>query len=156
MADNKDLKSSLHGLEKTLNEYFGKKAPQLPGNVKDIIVTLAPWFTLIGLIVSIPLVLVAFGLGALVAPVSFLAGPQYGITFGVNYTVSMIVLAVALVLEALAVPGLFSRSVKGWRFAYWSALVSLLSNLVNFNFIGGLVGAIIGFYFLFQVRDRYK
>ncbi len=156
MADNPNLQQSLGGLEKTLNEYFGKKAPQLPGNVKDIIVALAPWFTLIGLILSIPLVLIAFGLGAMVAPVSFLAGPQAGLSYGVNYMVAMVVLAVSLVLEALAVPGLFSRSIKGWRFAYWAALVGFVSNLVQFNVVGGLIGAVIGFYFLFQIRDRYK
>lgn len=156
MADNKDLTSSLSGLEKTLNEYFGKKAPQLPGNVKDIIVNLAPWFTLIGLIITLPLVLVAFGLGALVAPVSFLAGPQEGLAYGVNYTVSMVILGVALVLEAMAIPGLFAKSIKGWRFAYWSALVSAVSSLVSFNIGGAVLGAVVSFYFLFQIRDRYK
>lgn len=155
-TNNQNLQQSLGGLEKTLNEYFGKKAPQLPGNVKDIIVALAPWFTLIGLIITLPLVLVALGLGAIVGPLSFLAGPQAGVAFGVNYTVSMVILAVALVLQAMAVPGLFARSVKGWRFAYWSTLVSLLSNLVSFNIGGAILGAVISFYFLFQVRDRYK
>lgn len=151
-----DLTQSLAGLEKTLNEYFGKKAPQLPKNIKEVIVNLAPWVNIIILVLTLPLVLLAFGLGAIVAPISFLAGPSAGVTYGVTYTVSMAILAVALVFDVLAIPGLFSRSIKGWRFVYWSTLVSLVSNVVSFNIVGGLISAVIGLYFLFQIRELYK
>ena len=151
-----DLNQSLAGLEKTLNEYFGRKAPQLPKNIREVIVSLAPWVNIIILVLTLPLVLLAFGLGALVAPFSFLAGPQAGISYGLTYTLSMVVLAVALVFDILAIPGLFSRSVKGWRFIYWATLVSLVSNVISLNLVGGLVNVVISFYFLFQIRELYK
>ena len=149
--------ASLSQLEDTLELYLVKKAPfQLPKNVKEIIVKIAPWFTLVGLIISLPLVLVAIGLGTLVAPFTAFLGPAAVVSYGVNYTFSMIVLGIALVLEAMAIPGLFARSKKGWRLVYYSMLVSLVSNLITFNIVGGLIGAVIGLYFLFQVKELYK
>lgn len=148
--------AGLGQLEEMLEDYLGKKAPQLPKNVREIIVNLAPWLTLIGLIITLPLVLVAFGLSALVAPFAFLAGPAAAVSYGVSYTVSMIILAVALILEAMAIPGLFARTLGGWRLVYYSVLVSLVSNLFTFNVVGGIIGALISFYFLFQIKEHYK
>lgn len=156
MAQGPDLNASLGQLEKTLDLYLGEKAPQLPKNVREIIVNLAPWLTLIGIVISLPLVLLALGLGALATPFMFLAGPAAGVSYGVNYTISMVVLGVALVLDAFAIPGLFSRSRKGWRLVYWAVLVSLVSNLFTLNIVGGLVGALISLYFLFQIKEYYK
>lgn len=150
-------KAGLGQLEETLDLYLVKKAPfQLPANAKELIVKIAPWATLIILIITLPLVLLAFGLGALVAPFSFLAGPQYGVAYGTSYVISMVVLAVALIMEALAIPGLFARSMKGWRLVYYSTLISLVSSLIQFNIFGGLFSALIGLYFLFQIKSYYK
>ncbi len=156
MAQGPDLNASLGQLEKTLDLYLGQKAPQLPKNVREIIVNLAPWLTLIGIVVSLPLVLLALGLGALATPFMFLAGPAAGVSYGVSYTVSMVILAVALVLEAMAIPGLFKKSRKAWKLVYWAVLVSLVSNLFSFNIVSGLVGALISLYFLFQIKEYYK
>lgn len=152
MANNQ---SALASLEDTLDLYLVKKAPSLPSNIKELLVKLAPWLTLILLILSLPLILVAFGLGALVAPFAFMAGPTYGVSYGLTYTLSMVVLAVSLLFEALSIPGLFSRSVSGWRYAYWAALVGVVANLLSFNIVGGLISALIGFYILFQIRSYY-
>lgn len=149
-------KSSLEQLEETLDLYFAKKAPSLPTNIKDLIVQFAPWITLIMLIVSLPLVLFALGLGAIVAPFAFLAGPTYGVSYGLTYTLSMVVLAVSLVLEAMSIPGLMSRKYAGWKYAYWAILVGVVANLVSFNIVGGIISALIGFYILFQIKSYYK
>lgn len=147
-----DLHSSLKGLEGTLDLYLAKKAPQLPANVKQIIVNLAPWVTLIVLILALPVILVFFGLATVLAPFGILAeGARYGYSL-----VGSLVLLVALVMEALAIPGLFARSRKGWRLVYWATLVTLVSSLAEFNVVGGLLSALIGLYFLFQVREYYK
>lgn len=149
--------SSLGKLEDTFNEWFVTKAPfQLPKGLKEFIVAVAPWVTLVVMVLTLPLVLFALGLGAIVAPFAFLGGPAYGVTYGFNYTLSMIVLAVVVVLELLALPGLFKRSIKAWRLVYWAMLVSFISSLVSFNIISGIISAVIGLYFLFQVREYYK
>ena len=147
-----DLKGSLKSLEGTLDLYFGQKAPAMPTNIKELIVNLAPWLTLILGLLSLPAILFVFGLGTLFAPFSFLGGVRAGF----NYSLSMIVLAISVVLEFLAVPGLFKKTRQGWNFVYYSALVSVLYSLVSFNLGGLIIGALISFYILFQVRTYYK
>lgn len=151
-AQNADLKGSLKSLEETLNLYFGQKAPVMPTNIKELVVNLAPWLTLIFGLLSLPAILFVFGLGTLLAPFSFLGGVRAGF----NYGLSMIVLAISVVLEFLSIPGLFKRSRQGWNLVYYSALISALYNLVSFNLGGLIIGALISFYILFQVREYYK
>jgi hypothetical protein len=152
MAENK---SNMATLEETLDLYFGQKAPALPSNIKELLVRFAPWITLILLILTLPLVLIALGLGALAAPFAFLAGPAYGVSYGVNYTIAMIVIAVSLVFEALSIPGLFRRTAQGWRYSFYATLVSILGSLVNFQVGSALLTALIGFYVLFQIKSYY-
>lgn len=148
-----DLGSALNQLEISLDEYLGKKAPQLPEGVKEFIVKIAPWLTLIGVIASIPAILVAFGLGSFVAP--SVSDSKFGL-YGPNYLISMLVLAVAVVLEAVAIRGLFSRQIRAWRLLYFATLVGFVSNLVTLNVIGGLLGTLISLYFLFQIKSYYR
>lgn len=148
--------SALRQLEDNLDLYLRQKAPALPANIKELIVKIAPWLTIVMLVIAVPGILMALGLGAIAAPLSFLGGVGAGVSFGMSYTLSMVVLFVAIVLEAMAVPGLFSRSRSAWRLVYYSTLVSLVSSLITFNIIGGLLSALIGFYILFQVKEYYK
>ena len=98
MADKKmDFNSILSQLEDTLELYLVKKAPNLPKTIKDLIVVLTPWFTLLGIIFSIPLVFVAFGLSTLIGPLSVITGPLPAISYGAGYTFAMLILAFALV-----------------------------------------------------------
>ena len=152
MAENR---STLAAIEENLELYLGKKAPALPSNIKDLLVKLAPWITLILLILTLPLVLFAIGLGAIVAPFAFVLGPGYGVSYGVTYTLSMLILAVSLVLEALSIPGLFKRSAQGWRYAYYATLVGVVSSLVSLHIVSAVVSGLIGFYILFQIRSYY-
>ncbi len=158
MADTQSPKTgnmgaSLGKLETTLEEYLVKKAPfAIPTGIKDFIVMIAPWFTLIGVIMSIPAVLVVFGLGAIVAPMAFLGGAQAGATF----SLSIIFLIITLVLNALAIPGLFKRSRSGWNFVFYATLVGVVQNIVAFNLGGLIIGSVIGLYVLFQLKERYR
>jgi hypothetical protein len=144
--------ANLSQLEALLEDYLVKKAPAIPANIKEAIVKFAPWLTLIALILSLPLVLAAFGLGAVALPFSYMAG----IGFGLNYTLAMVVLAVSLVLQALALPGLFKRQLTAWRLIFYATLVSAVSNLLQFNLAGLLIGTLLGWYLLFQVKSYYK
>jgi hypothetical protein len=142
-------------LEETLNLYFGQKAPAMPANVKELLVRFAPWVTLVLLLITLPAVLIALGLGALAAPLAFLIGPGYGVSYGITYTVGMVILGVSVLLEALSIPGLFKRTRQGWRFAYYATIVSVVGSLIGFNFLSALVSAVVGFYVLFQIRSYY-
>lgn len=144
--------AALGSLEQTLDLYFGKKAPVLPGGIKDFLVSIAPWVVLISVVISIPAVLALAGISSFVMPMmTYSAYPGAG----TMWMVSAAFLVVTIVLEALAIPGLFKRSKQGWDMVFYSALVSVVFNAVSLNIIGGIIGALISFYLLFQIRSYY-
>ncbi|NTW15474.1 MAG: chromate transporter [Candidatus Moranbacteria bacterium] len=146
-----DMKGVLAQLEAILDEYMVKKAPfAIPQNGKDLIVKVAPYLVIVMAIIAVPALLAGLGLSALLAPFALLGGH-----YGVAAFISFVFAAISLVLDLLAIPGLFARSARGWRLSYYATLVGLVGNILSFNVIGGLVGAIIGWYILFQVKDMY-
>ncbi len=154
---NQNFKANLKQLEETLEVYFVKKAPfTLPDNIKELIVKFAPYLVILGLILGIPAVLAVLGLGALVSPFTAFMGPAYMVSYSFNYVLSMIVFIGVLVLEALAVPGLFSRQRKAWEYLFYASLISLVSGLLGGNIVSTIIGALIGWYILFQVKEYYK
>ncbi len=144
----------LGSLEETLDLYFGKKAPGLPEGVKGFIVMIAPWLVLISVILSIPALLALLGISSLVMPMYGMMGYGY-FGGGAMWSVSMVLLAVTVVLEALAITGLFKKTKSGWNLIFYSVLVSLISNLITLNLLGFLIGGLISFYLLFQIRSYY-
>ena len=66
---------------------------------------------------GIPGVLALLGAGTILAPLGFVGGMMTGRPFlGMGYLVRILFLGVMVVLEALAIPGLFSKSKKAWTF----------------------------------------
>lgn len=145
----------LSQLEGTLDEYFGKKAPALPQNIKEIIVKIAPYLVIISLIFTIPAILVLFGLGSLATMLSPLGGAR-SVAGVPTMWIGIILLIPAVILEAMAVPGLFSKKIAAWRYMYWAQLISVISSLVQLYIVGAILSAVIGFYILFQVKSLYK
>lgn len=152
--DTNNSKQSVKQLEDVLDLYLVKKAPALPANIKQVIVNFAPWLIIIGIIFSIPAVFALFGLGSMMSALPY--GYAMGARFGLPYFLSIAFLVVIVVLEIMALPGLFSRSAKGWRFIFYSVLVSAVSSLVSFNLFGLVIGTLISLYLLFQVKEYYK
>ena len=157
-TEGTDFKGMLGKLEVILEEYLVEKAPfQLPKNVKEIIVKFAPYLAIIGVVMGIPGVLALLGAGTILAPLGLVGGMMTGRPFlGFGYIVSVVFLGVMILLEGLAIPGLFSRSKKAWTYLYWSALVGVLQNIIGFNVGGLVIGGLISMYFLFQVKEYYK
>jgi len=143
---------AVNQLESTLDLYLKKKTPPLPKNVKDLIVSLAPWLNLVLIIIALPAILAVLGISAYVRPFAYWAGARLGSL----YYLSMIFLGATLLLRLLALPGLFSRSKGAWRLLYYSMLVNLVYSLLSYNLFSGIIGVIIGLYFLFQVKEYYK
>jgi branched-subunit amino acid transport protein len=73
-----------------------------------------------------------------------------------GWWLSLLLFVPVIILEIMAIPGLFKRKMMAWKYIYWSQLIMFVSGILQFNFIGAIIGAIIGFYFLFQVRSMYK
>lgn len=152
----KQSSGPLHQLDQLFEEYLVNKAPALPQNIKEAIVKFGPWVTLVMLILSIPAVLALFGVGAMMAPYAKMGGYGMGMAYGSMYMASMVILTVSLVIEAFAIPELFKRSIKGWRLMYYASLIGFVSNLAGGNIVGAVIGGLIGFYILFQIKQLYK
>lgn len=146
---------TLTQLEDTLDLYFGKKAPALPTNIKDLIVKLAPYLSIIALILTLPAILLILGLGSFATMLAPLGGVQSVSTLPTMW-LGIILLIPVVVLEAMAIPGLFARKAVAWKYMFWAQLITLVSSLVQFNIVGALIGAVIGFYILFQIKSHYK
>ncbi|MDO9028285.1 MAG: hypothetical protein Q7U68_05430 [Candidatus Roizmanbacteria bacterium] len=152
-----DFGSMFGKLEVILGEYLGEKAPQLPKVWKDALVKFVPYLVIIGVVVGVLGFLTLLGLGTFMVPLGTIGGMMTGRPFfGVGYILNILFLGAIVLLEGLAIPGLFSRSKKAWNFLYWSVLVGAVQNIVSFNIGGLVIGTLLSLYFLFQVKEYYK
>lgn len=147
-----DYKQALSQLENFFELYLVKKAPEIPDKWKDIIVQLVPWFTLIGLFITASVLLPLIGLSAFYLPFSFMGG----VNSGINNLVGMVFSLAIVLLEALAIPGLFKKKETGWRKLYWAALLSVVSSLLGGQLMGALITGLISLYILFQIKEKYS
>lgn len=147
-----DVKGMIAKLEALLDEYMVTKAPfQIPLNGKEVIVKVAPYLVIIAAVIAIPAILAALGLSTMLAPVALLGGPAWGI----GVILSLVTSIAALGVELMAVSGLFKRTKRSWRLVFYATLISLVGSIISFNIVGGLIGAVIGWYILFQVKSLY-
>ena len=135
----------------TLDLYFGKKAPQMPTGLKEFLVKVAPYLSVLGVLLIIPAILILLGLSSRFGGLPYAA---YGVGYG-GFGITAIFSIILVVLYILAIPGLFKRSPSGWNFMFYAVLVGAVQNLLSYNLIGLLVGLAISFYILFQIRSYY-
>ena len=133
-----------------LDFYLVKKAPfQIPDAGREWIVKFGPWITVVLLVLTLPILLFALGIGTIVIP---WAGPGYATGFGVM-TLAVLV-EIGLMIAAL--PGLFARKMSGWQLLFYSQLVGIVYNVLSGSIVGGLLGGLIALYIMFQVRPLYR
>ncbi len=159
---NNQLLSLVSQIDTTLDPYFTKKAPQLPANIQELIAKIAPYLTVIGVIVGV------LGMFALSASLLFLLGITgmvdspyyYGGYVAAQSTgfavVGLVIAVVQLILEAMAIPGLFKYQRKAWNLLYAASLVGLITNLISMNVIGLVINFLISFYLLYQIKALYN
>lgn len=150
-----EMKNIIAQLESMLDEYMVKKAPfALPLGLKEFLATVAPYLIIISAIFAVPALLAAFGLSAVFAPLSMMGGYGYG--WGPSMMISLAVSGIVIVIQVIAVPGLFKRTKASWNLLYYVSLIQLVGNVLSMHVIGTIIGAIIGWYFLFQMKEMYK
>lgn len=160
-------------LEKTMDEYFVKKAPfQIPDNGRKAIVEWAPWISLVFGIIAI---LAAIGLwntghraDVVIDYVNTLSQTYGGETvnnLGATYYLALGALIFQGALMVVAFPGLRAKSKsKGWSILLFGTVANFIYGLfvafTNYgalsNLVGSVIGVVIGLYILAQIKSYYK
>lgn len=147
-----------------------KPVPHLPADWRSWLAKNAWWLTLVGVIISV------FGLFGLLSTLSLFSSTvgyysvytdaviktQSGMWMASIY-VSLALLIVTVVVEAMAISPLKVMKKKGWDLLFIAYLIGIASGvvtaLINANFtslISTAIGAAIGAYVLYEVRSHYK
>jgi hypothetical protein len=168
------LSGPLAPLETALNDIFGEKASvQLPKNIKDLLVQIAPWLALISAVLG---VVSAFSLWQAAHYVNEfneslnrwtesygVRVPAGDVELGLMFWLSIIMTLVFAALALLAFPGLKARKKVGWNLMFYSLIANVAYGVVSLfysgggasSFVGALIGSAIGAYILFQIRSHY-
>lgn len=166
------LSGPLAPLEKALDDVFGEKASyQLPKDVKDMLVKIAPWLALIGGILGFVSAYNLWqwahranrALESLNAAFGSIV-PAQSVELGLTFWLSIVMTLVFAVLALLAFPGLKAKKKVGWNLMFYSMIANVLYGIVSVFYEGGGIGSLlasliisaIGLYILFQVRANYK
>lgn len=152
MNQQNDWNATLAKLDTLLTLYLVKKAPSLPDNIKELIVKYGPYLSLIMVVLTLPAIAFAFGLSSLFAPFAYLGGVRYGSTFGIGTLFSI----AFIVLNLIALPGLFKRKLASWNFLFYATLVNAVYQLLSLSLGNLIIGTAISLYILYQVKSYYK
>ncbi|MFZ2153439.1 MAG: hypothetical protein WAV41_05335 [Microgenomates group bacterium] len=150
-TNSTDLKGLLVQLDNFLTEYLVKKAPSLPDNVKEIIVKYAPYLSILVIVLAVPGVIALLGLSAMMTPFAYTAG-----LYRPSFSFPVLFLIASLVIEALAIPGLFARKITGWNFMLYGTLINAVYQLLRLDIGGLIISTGLSLYFLYQVKSLYK
>lgn len=151
MAKKNSLTEIVVKIEDALEDSFSK-APQLSRKWKEIISDLTPWFSILGVIVSVIAILSLIGMGSLLTTGFYLTGLKTSFLT----IISTIFLVATTWIYCLALPGLFKKQMFAWKYLFYIYLLNLTLNVLSFDVGGFLVGGLIGGYFLFQIKEMYK
>jgi hypothetical protein len=141
-----ESKKQSKDLIKVLDDAFGQ-LPKLPKSVNEVLVNIAPWLSLIFGILGIVGGLSAIG----ISPIAMFGGVDASfmvLATGIGAIISSI-------LMLMAFPKLKKRAYKGWELLFWSEVVSAVLAVLSIS-VGSVLGILIGFYLLFQIKSYYK
>jgi hypothetical protein len=132
------------GLEHAIERQLGQDAKfQLPQEYRLDFVRYLPWIALLMLPLQLGGVLLVLGVSALAK------------LFGSGSVVPALISTGAFVLDAIALPGLFANTRKGWAFFTYAILLSALGKALSLSLFGLLISAFL-VWIAFQVKYHYR
>lgn len=138
---------------KQVEEPFAK-LPKLPQGIVAFLVSVAPWLTILGAILSL-----------IAGPFMALASVFSILTLSPGVMLSMVLSTVLLFVNAVLLFKAFSplkeRKLEGWILVFWSNIFSIAESVVGMVFhgkgiVGTIFGIVLGLYILFQMKPSYK
>ncbi|NOS68185.1 MAG: hypothetical protein HOO67_07575 [Candidatus Peribacteraceae bacterium] len=152
------LHAKATALENALAPIF-EKLPHLPKEARDTLVVIAPWLALVFGALGLFAVLSALSTLPMLLSMPFAMAAMGG-SWYMPMLLAMLICGVSAVLDLLAFKPLSAHKKTGWNLLFYGTLLSVLSSIINmvFGFGGftGLIGAVIGFWLLFEVRGHYS
>lgn len=163
---------TLKTLETKLEDMF-KGLPPLPASSKETLAKVWPWLALIFGVLQLA---AAWALWGLIRAsdrlidyaneFSYYTGQRLGPS-SIDKTMvylGVIVLVADAVILLMAYPALAKRQRKGWDLLFLGALLNVVYSIVAIfidgrgvgSFIFSLLGSAVGFYLLFQVREKFS
>lgn len=128
------------------------KLPSLPVGAREFLVTIVPWLSVIFGLLLVLASLSAFGVLAVFSPFGAYSN-------GAGFAGSLLLIAVLGiaqgVLMMVAFPALRRKAMRGWTLLFWSEVVGLVGSVISLS-VAGVIGALIAFYFLFQIKSYYR
>jgi hypothetical protein len=137
---------SLPDIEDRLNNLF-KKAPSLPHEIKNLMVQYGPYLILLGGVLGI---LASGWLNFFIIGFT----PKLLEVSLINYYLQIILNIIASVILLFAFKPLLEKKQQGWRMLFYLNLLEVVILIFTVN-LSGLLISLLGFYLLFQVREKY-
>jgi len=137
-------------LENELEPIFLGKFPPFPDDVKEFLVKYGPYFILVAAVFMLFGLLAAFGIGTAAIGIGVVA---YG--SGFMMYLALLIATIIAIIYLMAFSPLRARKKAGWNLMYYALILSLLSSLIQLAFLSVIVGGVLGFWVLFQIRDKY-
>jgi hypothetical protein len=115
-----------------------------------------PWLALIFGVLALLGGIAAFGLLSFFSPLAAVSGAgQYALTG----LVASLILLLQGIIELLSFSPLRNRRESGWNLVLFALVLSVVSSIFYlnvFSVISSLFWALVGYYFLYQVKSYYK
>ena len=137
-----------------------KGLPHLPESFIDFFAKITPWGVGLAGFLSLTGAITNLRLGLGMSPIS----QVLSFYTGVNPLYFFLSAALQLAMVAIAFKAfnlLRSRELEGWIYLFWSNAIALLETALGLIFLGGsgvslVIGALIGYYFLFEIKPAYE
>lgn len=153
---------SMHELENKIEGWL-KPFPHLPSAFIKWLANNIWWLVLLGVIGSLISIIVLL---SKIYVMIYIAQVYYGWWMS-TAVISLLFTVVLTAIMMIAISPLRSLAKKGWEMLFLSFVVGIAAKIVNiliifniFNFISNLIfiaiGAVIGTYFLFEIRSHFN
>ncbi|HVZ11448.1 MAG TPA: hypothetical protein VG965_00275 [Patescibacteria group bacterium] len=144
-------KTDVNQIIDTVEEFY-KKMPPLPKKWNEAIVSITPIIALVFGVIGILVAIAALGVTSMLSPLIAIGA---GVGVATNGIVGSLLYLIASALLLAAYSGTKAKKIGGWNFLFYSEAVTIISSLIAFN-LGGVIGNLIAFYVLFQIKPYYK
>jgi uncharacterized membrane protein len=158
----------LQTLEMKLDELLDKKAPiKIPTDGRRGLAHALWWIALIIGIIRLWSALQLWQWGhradEILNSLSYYTGGTYVHHLGAFYYLALLAIGVVSILMLIATPSLKAMKKIGWDLLFYGALIQIASAVIELfangggfgDFLGGALGAVVGLYLLFQVRECF-